>query len=83
MTQLAAEVSLTSGGSPAWWTVWPKPATSNASDCPTDRRSVHVPLTPQGVAARWRRRPPNTSKGLDRHLLGPAGPIRALDWPWR
>ena len=50
MTRLAAEVSLTSGGITRLVDRLVESGYAERSNCPTDRRSVYVRLTPAGVA---------------------------------
>lgn len=70
MSQLAGEVSLTSGGITRLVDRMVAAGYLERSSCPTDRRSIHVGLTAAG-----RRKLDEATvehlKGLDRHLLGP------------
>ncbi len=70
MSQLAGEVSLTSGGITRLVDRMVAGGYLERSGCPTDRRSVYVGLTSEG-----RRKLEEATvehlRGLDRHLLGP------------
>ena len=70
MTQLAAEISLTSGGVTRLVDRITEAAYVERQNCPSDRRSVYVALTPSG----WSKLHEAVAvhlDGLDRHLLGP------------
>lgn len=73
MTRLGAEVSLSSGGITRLVDRLVEAGYAERRDCPTDRRSVFVSLTPAGVAkvdeATLLHR-----QGLARHLLAPLDP---------
>lgn len=70
MTRLAGEVSLTSGGITRLVDRLVEAGYAERSNCPTDRRSVFVSLTPAGVA-KVDEATAEHLRGLDRHLLGP------------
>jgi DNA-binding MarR family transcriptional regulator len=73
MTRLASEVSLTSGGITRLVDRLADAGYAQRQDCPTDRRSVYVSLTPAGIA-KVDEATAAHRKGLDRHLLGPLEP---------
>ena len=73
MTELAQALSLTSGGITRLVDRMADEGLVERQNCPSDRRSVYVALTPAGyerlaVATR------EHLAGLDRHLLGPLDP---------
>ena len=70
MTRLGAEVSLTSGGITRLVDRLVEAGYVERRDCPTDRRSVFVSLTPFGIA-KVEEATAEHLKGLDRHLLAP------------
>lgn len=70
MTRLGAEVSLTSGGITRLVDRLVDAGYVERSNCPTDRRSVFVSLTPAGVA-KVEEATAEHLQGLDRHLLAP------------
>jgi DNA-binding MarR family transcriptional regulator len=70
MTQLGAEVSLTSGGITRLVDRLVEAGYVERQNCPTDRRSVFVSLTPLGVA-KVEAATAAHLVGLDRHLLAP------------
>lgn len=70
MTQLAGEVSLTSGGITRLVDRIAAGGYVERVSCPTDRRSVYVVLTPAGTAALARATAEHLD-GLERHLIGP------------
>jgi DNA-binding MarR family transcriptional regulator len=70
MTQLGAEVSLTSGGITRLVDRLVEAGYVERQSCPTDRRSVFVSLTPLGVA-KVEEATAAHLVGLDRHLLAP------------
>lgn len=70
MSQLAGEVSLTSGGITRLVDRMVAAGYVERSGCPTDRRSVYVALTPEG-SRKLGEATVEHLRGLDRHLLGP------------
>jgi|SRR6185437_1955990 len=70
MTQLGAEVSLTSGGITRLVDRLVDAGYVERQHCPSDRRSVHVALTPAGVAKVEAATAVHLD-GLDRHLIAP------------
>lgn len=70
MTRLASEVALTSGGITRLVDRLVEAGYVERRNCPTDRRSVYVSLTPAGVAKVDEATPAHLA-GLDRHLLEP------------
>jgi MarR family 2-MHQ and catechol resistance regulon transcriptional repressor len=76
MSQLAGEVSLTSGGITRLVDRIAEAGLVERQNCPSDRRSVHVALTPLGKAKLEAAVVVHLG-GLDRHLLAP------LDEPGR
>ena len=70
MTQLGAEVSLTSGGITRLVDRLVDAGYVERQNCPTDRRSVFVSLTPLGVA-KVEEATTAHLVGLDRHLVAP------------
>jgi len=73
MTRLAAEVSLTSGGLTRLVDRMEAAGYLERRNCPTDRRSVFVALTPAGTTMLAEATAEHL-KGLDRHLLAPLDP---------
>lgn len=73
MTRLANEVSLTSGGITRLVDRLVEAGYAERQNCPTDRRSVYVSLTPGGVA-KVDEAAAAHRKGLEDHLLGLLGP---------
>ncbi|MGH8981361.1 MAG: MarR family winged helix-turn-helix transcriptional regulator [Acidimicrobiales bacterium] len=73
MTRLGNEVSLTSGGITRLVDRLVEAGYAERQNCPTDRRSVYVSLTPAGVA-KVDEATAAHREGLDRHLLGPLEP---------
>jgi DNA-binding MarR family transcriptional regulator len=72
MTQLASEVSLTSGGITRLVDRIAEAGYVERQSCATDRRSVYVALTPAGRAKMEEAIAVHVA-GLDRHLLAPLG----------
>ncbi len=70
MTQLASEVSLTSGGVTRLIDRMVEGGLVERTDCPSDRRSVHVVLTPAGTEKLHEATVEHLA-GLERHLLEP------------
>jgi MarR family 2-MHQ and catechol resistance regulon transcriptional repressor len=70
MSQLAGEVSLTSGGITRLVDRMVAGGFLERSSCPTDRRSVYVSLTAEG-RRKLEEATAEHLRGLDRHLLGP------------
>lgn len=70
MSQLAGEVSLTSGGITRLVDRMVAAGYLERSGCPTDRRSVYVALTPEG-SRKLEEATAEHLRGLDRHLLAP------------
>jgi DNA-binding MarR family transcriptional regulator len=70
MSQLAAEVSLTSGGITRLVDRMVVAGYLERSGCPTDRRSIFVALTPGG-SRKLEEATAEHLRGLDRHLLAP------------
>jgi len=70
MTQLGAEVSLTSGGITRLVDRLVDAGYVERRSCPTDRRAVFVSLTPLGVAKVEEATAAHLD-GIDRHLLAP------------
>lgn len=70
MTQLGSEVSLTSGGITRLVDRLVEAGYVERRDCPTDRRSVFVALTPAGVAKVEEATAVHLD-GIDRHLMAP------------
>lgn len=70
MSQLATEVSLTSGGITRLVDRMVAAGYVERSGCPTDRRSVYVELTPDGTS-KLEEATVEHLHGLDRHLLAP------------
>jgi MarR family transcriptional regulator, 2-MHQ and catechol-resistance regulon repressor len=70
MSQLAGEVSLTSGGITRLVDRMVEAGYLERSGCPTDRRSVYVGLTPSG-SRKLEEATAEHLRGLDRHLLAP------------
>jgi DNA-binding MarR family transcriptional regulator len=70
MTQLASEVSITSGGITRLVDRIAEAGFVERQDCPSDRRSVHVALTPAG-RTKMEEAVAVHVDGLDRHLLAP------------
>lgn len=70
MSQLAGEVSLTSGGITRLVDRMVAAGYLERSGCPTDRRSVYVGLTTDGNS-KLEEATAAHLRGLDRHLLGP------------
>lgn len=73
MTQLAGEVSLTSGGITRLVDRIAEAGYVERQSCPTDRRSVYVALTPAGWQV-LRRATVEHLAGLERHLVAPLEP---------
>jgi len=70
MTQLAGEVSFTSGGITRLVDRIAADGYVERMSCPTDRRSVYVGLTPAGAAALEEATAAHIA-GLEQHLIGP------------
>jgi DNA-binding MarR family transcriptional regulator len=70
MTQLAGEVSLTSGGITRLVDRIAEAGYVERQNCPSDRRSVHVVLTESGVEKLSEATAAHL-EGLERHLLAP------------
>jgi DNA-binding MarR family transcriptional regulator len=73
MTQLASEVSLTSGGVTRLIDRMVEAGLVERQDCPSDRRSVYVVLTPAGTDKLHEATVEHLA-GLERHLLEPLDP---------
>ncbi len=73
MSRLAAEVSLTSGGITRLVDRIAEAGYVERSSCPTDRRAIHVRLTPEGCVV-LRRATAEHLDGLERHLMAPLDP---------
>ncbi|MHB1775899.1 MAG: MarR family winged helix-turn-helix transcriptional regulator [Acidimicrobiales bacterium] len=70
MTQLAGEISLTSGGVTRLIDRVAEAGYVERQSCPTDRRTVYVALTPAGQAMLDRATAEHLG-GLERHLVAP------------
>lgn len=70
MTQLAAEISLTSGGVTRLIDRVAEAGYVERQSCPTDRRTVYVVLTPAGHAM-LERATAEHLRGLEEHLVAP------------
>ena len=70
MSELAQELALTSGGITRLVDRMADEGLVERQSCPSDRRSVHVALTPAGYA-KLADATAEHLVGLDRHLLGP------------
>lgn len=73
MTRLAAEVSLSSGGITRLVDRMVAAGYLERRNCPTDRRSVFVALTPEGTA-KLEEATARHLEGLERHLMAPLNP---------
>jgi DNA-binding MarR family transcriptional regulator len=70
MSQLGSEISLTSGGMTRLIDRMTDGGLVERQSCPSDRRRLHVTLTPDGEAMLARAMSQHL-EGLDRHLLAP------------
>ena len=73
MSRLSAEVSLTTGGVTRLVDRMVEAGLVERSNCPNDRRSVHVVLTPRGHDVLGRAIAVHV-ESIDRHLFGPLEP---------
>lgn len=74
MSQLGAEISLTSGGITRLVDRMAAGTLVERQHCPSDRRSIYVALTPEGEATLERAMAEHL-RSLDRHLVEPLTPV--------
>jgi MarR family 2-MHQ and catechol resistance regulon transcriptional repressor len=70
MSKLSADVSLTTGGVTRLVDRMVEAGLVARENCPRDRRSIHVVLTPQGAAVLQKAIAAHI-EGIDRHLMAP------------
>src|SRR5581483_5992780 len=70
MSKLSSDVAITTGGVTRLVDRMVEAGLVARQNCPNDRRSVHVVLTPEGQATLARAVAAHI-EGIDRHLMGP------------